>query len=403
MLLTVPTTFSSELLTGLRLLNDQHAAEQRQVYEIYGSFQSGLFNSARPSKYLPAPTREQFARHVAEARDLGIRFNCLLNAPCYANHEYTSHGRKLLHEDLAFLVDAGVASVTVAVPYLVHIIAECFPGLEVVASTIGYIGAMRGIEQYVDAGVDRIVLDVEVNRDFTFLEKAAVQSQVPLEVIANPVCLYQCHYKFNHYCVAGHGSHQELEGSNVGAPYNQFYLNWCFLRKLKNLGEFFKSPWIRPEDTGLWEKVGIRFFKIAGRGMDNAHILDLSRAYLSANFNGNLLNLLGWPHWNAFSENSDGSRLPPLEIFLDNHKLDGFAEYFAGKRSDCRLGCKGCEFCSTWVKRALRVSDPDVLSAYVANMQESLRTMAITLPAPEDDSIALTRWQHHAAMQRIAE
>jgi len=104
------------------------------------------------------------------------------------------------------LVESGVTSVTVAVPYLVDIISSTFPQLEVVVSTIGYVGGLAGIDQYAEAGAKRIVLDMEVNRDFSFLRTAGLESPVPLEVIVNPVCLSQCHCKYNHNCVAALGS-----------------------------------------------------------------------------------------------------------------------------------------------------------------------------------------------------
>ena len=186
---TIPTTFTSDFIDQLSDLNQEFSGSGGRIAEIYGSFQEGAFNSARPSKYLPAVNREQFQRHVAHAKDQGITFNYLFNAPSYANLEYTHEGRTELAELLGFLVDAGVASVTVAIPYMVEVIHSTFPQLEVVTSTIGYVGAMAGINQYHEAGASRVVLDVEVNRDFQFLRKACAESPVPLEIIVNPVCI----------------------------------------------------------------------------------------------------------------------------------------------------------------------------------------------------------------------
>lgn len=103
---TVPTPFTPEFLDQLAALNSEFAASGGRVLELYGSFQQGSFNSARPAKYLPAVSREQFQRHVARARDQGIAFNYLLNAPSYSNHEYTHQGRAELAELLALLVDS---------------------------------------------------------------------------------------------------------------------------------------------------------------------------------------------------------------------------------------------------------------------------------------------------------
>lgn len=397
---TVPTPFTPEFITQLAELNSEFADSGGRVLELYGSFQEGAFNSARPAKYLPAVRREQFQRHVAEARDQGIAFNYLLNAPNYSNHEYTHQGRKELAQLLTLLVESGVTSVTVAVPYLVDIISSTFPQLEVVVSTIGYVGGLAGIDQYAEAGAKRIVLDMEVNRDFSFLRTAGLESPVPLEVIVNPVCLSQCHFKYNHNCVAALGSQSLLRGG-VGLPYNQYYLNWCYLRKLSRESEFLKSPWIRPEDQHLWEEVGINFFKIAGRGLPGAEILRLCRAYLAQSFSGNLLDLLGWPHWLAFRDNGDGTRLPPLEVFLDNAALDGFLDFFAQQTPACRLGCQRCGHCQDWSRKALRFNDPNLREQYIVNMQRNIRHLVEDVPTAEQTEAAFCQWQQQAARQVI--
>lgn len=397
---TIPTTFSPDFIDQLSALNQEFSDSGGRITEIYGSFQEGAFNSARPSKYLPAVNREQFQRHVALALDKGITFNYLFNAPSYANLEYTHEGRTELAELLRFLVDARVASVTVAIPYLVEIIRSTFPQLEVVTSTIGYVGAMAGINQFHEAGSARVVLDVEVNRDFQFLRMASAESPVPLEIIVNPVCISQCHFKYNHYCVASMGSQSFLRGG-AGIPYNQYYLNWCFLQKLQKEGEFVKSPWVRPEDLHLWEEAGISYFKIAGRGLPGSEILRLCRSYLAREFSGNLLDLLGWPHWLAFRDNGDGTRLPALDVILDNKGLDGFLEFFANKTPHCRLGCRKCGHCLAWSRKALRFNNETLKDQYVANMTRNLRHLVTDIPSAQETREAVTNWQEQAAEQVI--
>ena len=397
---TVPTPFTPEFIEQLAELNSEFAGSGGRVLELYGSFQEGAFNSARPAKYLPAVSREQFQRHVAQARDQGIAFNYLLNAPSYSNHEYTHAGRTELAELLALLVDSGVTSVTVAVPYLVEIIHATAPRLEVVVSTIGYVGALAGIHQYCEAGGARIVLDVEVNRDFQFLRVACGESPVPLEIIVNPVCLSQCHFKYNHNCVAALGSQSLLRGG-VGVPYNQYYLNWCYLRKLRSESEFLKSPWVRPEDLHLYEATGISHFKIAGRGLPGPEILRLCRSYLARSFSGNLLDLLGWPHWLAFRDNGDGTRLPPLEVILDNRALDGFLDFFARTTPACRLGCQRCGHCQAWSEKALRFSDETLRQQYINNMDRNLRHLVEAIPTALQTEASFAQWQQQAARQVI--
>jgi collagenase-like PrtC family protease len=396
-LITLPTSFTDTFLRDLAALNDEFRESGNKVYELYGSFQHGSFHSARPAKYLPLIGRSAFKQHVRQALDHGVRFNYLLNATSYANYEYTHEGRKELEEFLQFLSDCGVASVTVTAPYLVDIINRRFPDLEVVVSTIGYVGAKRGISQYEDIGASRIVLDVEVNRDFRFLRHVIPHTNVDLEIVVNPVCLYQCHFKFNHYCTATFGSHPHKDG--CGHPYNQYYLNWCYLEKLKNLGEFMRSPWVRPEDVHLYQELGLRYFKIAGRGLDSEELLRRAKFYLQGEFSGNLLALLGWPHWLQFRKTAEGSVLEPLEISLQNDELSGFLDFFQQKEPPCRLGCEGCGHCDKWAARHIKSNDPELLKGYIENMQANIKGLVEHIPTALETVQQQDRWNTAAADQ----
>lgn len=400
--LSVPTPFTSSFLTRLSQLNREFAAAGSGVGEIYGSFQSGMFHSARPAKYLPAVSRSQLSHHVAEAKQLGIRFNYLLNAPSYANLEYTHQGRRQLHDLLSFLMDCGVASVTVAIPYLIEIIRTHFPSLEIVVSTIGYTNSIAGLQQYIEAGAGRIVLDVEVNRDFAFLERAAETTSVPLELVANPVCISQCHFKYNHYCVASTGAQSYLFGG-AGQPYNQYYLNWCFRKKLADHSEFLKSPWLRPADLALWTDIGIRYFKVAGRGQNQGALIRLCRSYLAQQFSGNLLDLLGWPHWLSFRDNPDGTRLEELDIQLDNDQLDGFLDFFPRHRPRCRLGCDRCGHCKAWADKVVKASDATLLKQYLDNMEKNSLRLVTQSPSQTESEREHAQWQLMASRQMVQE
>lgn len=242
---------------------------------------------------------------------------------------------------------------------------------------------------------------MEANRDFRFLRQARHRSSLPLELIANPVCIYQCHFKYNHNTVASCGS-QNSRANGAASPYNPYYLNWCFLRKLKGEDEFLKSPWLRPEDITLWEECGISHFKIAGRGQSTGEIIRLCRAYLSRGFSGNLLDLLGWPHWLAFRTSPDGDRLEELDIVLDNSRLDGFLEFFARAEPDCRLGCHRCGHCRKWSRQALDWGTPGLREAYIANMEANIRQLVREIPSPEATSRLGEKWRRQADKQVVA-
>ncbi|MFH1019729.1 MAG: hypothetical protein V1782_03815, partial [Pseudomonadota bacterium] len=133
--------------------------------------------------------------------------------------------------------------------------------------------------------------------------------------------------------------------------------------------------------------------------MPEAQIIALTRAYLSGQFEGDLLDLLGWPHWLNFRKNEDGSLLPPLEIHLPNGALSGFLDFFYERLPECRLGCKGCEHCSVWGKRVLTINSPELLNRYLDNMRRNLRELANHLPTPEEDAALQKQWQEQADKQ----
>jgi collagenase-like PrtC family protease len=393
--ITLPTSFTTDFMDRLAALNDRY--ENGRVFEVYGSFQHGSFHSARPAKYLPRINQAEFKAHVQAGLRHDIQFNYLLNAPSYSNYEYSHAGQLELEELLQFLCDCGVASVTVTAPFLVELIASRFPQLEIVVSTIGYVHAKRGIDQFSNAGASRIVLDVEANRDFRFLRHVTPRVQPTLEIVVNPVCLYQCHFKFNHYCTAAFGGRPHEKG--CGHPYNQYYLNWCYLEKLRNLGEFMRSPWVRPEDLSLYEAFGLHHFKIAGRGLGTEELLRRAKFYLDGRFSGNLLELLGWPHWLQFSKTADGTRLPPLDILLENDELQGFMDYFHKQEPLCYLGCEGCGHCDRWAARHVRPNDPTLLKAYIDTMQDSIKGLVQIRPTAEESDRQQERWNNAAAGQ----
>lgn len=396
-LITLPTSFAPDFMERLAALNKQYP--HGKVFEVYGSFQNGFFHSARPAKYLPRISKDEFKAHVKLGLKHHIRFNYLLNAPSYGNFEYTHAGQTELEQLLHFLCDSGVASVTVTTPYLVELIATRFPQLEVVVSTIGYVNAKRGIDQFSNAGAKRIVLDVEANRDFRFLRHVTPKSKADLEIVVNPVCLYQCHFKYNHYCTASLGSRSHKDG--CGHPYSQYYLNWCYLEKLKNLGEFMRSPWVRPEDIPIYEAIGLHHFKIAGRGLSSDELLSRAQFYLAGHFSGNLLELLGWPHWLQFRKTADGKKLPDLDIMLDNDKLSGFMEYFHKQEPACYLGCEGCGHCDKWAAKHVKTSDATLLKNYIETMQTSINTLVNTIPTADETKQQQEQWNRAATGQGL--
>lgn len=389
MFITVPTTFEDSFLRGLASLNKRYP--DNQVYEVYGSLPLSILGSARPAKYLPMVDIDGLKRHVALAHELGIKFNYLVNAPSLHNQEYTYEGQEEIKAYLDEVVSCGVDSFTVTIPYLMEIIERRYPRLEVVASTICYIDSVQKAIKYRQMGADRLVVDVEVNRHLHLLERMGKASDIPLEVIVNPYCILSCPYKYYHYTCASHGSQSTVDNEGKGSMYNEYNLLRCTLDKLTDHAEFIKSPWIRPEDLRYLREAGVEYIKVAGRGSPGTDQLKVIEAYMAEWFEGNLVPLVGWPHWQSFRTLPDGARMEKLEFYVDNRSLDGMMEFFKRKDILCLEGCGDCNYCHRLADRMVKC-DSELEARYIENMKGRLDTITRYEMGPETAATAHEKW-----------
>jgi collagenase-like PrtC family protease len=344
------------------------------VYEVYGSLRSSAVGSARPAACLPETTLEHAKEHVALAHQLGIKFNYVINVPCMGNMEFGAEGRRAIREYLEFVNSLDVDMVTVAIPYLIEVIKREMPHIKVKTSEIADINSAQRAQYYVnDLGVDALTLEIEINRDFQVLRsiRRAVPSEVELEVVVNPACLFQCPYHNYHTVIVGHSGQDSH-------PLHGYYMDYCMMRCIPtHLGrpaELMKSRWIRPEDIADYEKIGISRFKISNRVGPKHSGLACLEAYATRKVE-NLAKLLTPLSLNI--EEPPGEQLPgfPKEaweqmtkiwgmrapkVFIDNTKLDGFLEHF--KKDLCHGQCDsgGCTYCAEWAEKVVQVNANDV-------------------------------------------
>lgn len=393
--LTIPTTFEPTFVNALAELNASAPNGAPRVGEVYGSLQSSVVGSARPSKYLPRPTVEQLSAHVQALHGHGIRFSYTLNAPCMGNREYTPNGRRAIVDLVDRAVDAGTDSVVVAIPYLMELVRERHPQVDLVASSLCYIRSVREARGFADLGCRRLVVDPDINRNFALLERiAAAVPECELEVIANHFCLQACHYEPAHYSNTGHGSQSAAPGET--AIYSGYHLLKCHLHKLEDPVEFLRAPWIPPTAVWRYARVPVRWVKLAGRGADGGHILATARAYMTGEVGDNLLPLLGWEHWQLYARNDDGSTLPPLAFRLDPARVGGtFFDFFARESPEC-TACDGCRYCDSVAARALTY-DAALRDRYVSNMRRELQRMLTHEPTEDEHAAAVAAWERRAA------
>jgi collagenase-like PrtC family protease len=317
--------------------------------------------------------------YIKACHDRGLEFSYLLNAPCLGNLQYSKKGYGQLIELLEWIDRSGADAVTVGIPYLIDLVRRRFPRLKIKVSTIARVNTVRKALQYEDMGVEEIIVDEHINREFKTLEAIRKAVKCNLELIVNNICLWQCPYNYEH---VNHDGHASREGEEEQYCYLQYPGYLCLYRKLMDPVELLKSPWIRPEDIRHYEAVGYEHFKITERFKRTPLLLENVRVYENRRYDGNLLDLFTLPRKGAFTpihleyfiqpkhvnimKVSELEKVFDLEVRelvqLDNKKLEGFIEHF--KNEDCnKASCSQCNYCETVFERVAVVKKKEVEQA----------------------------------------
>jgi collagenase-like PrtC family protease len=169
-------------------------------------------------------------------------------------------------------------------------------------------------------------------------------------------------------------------GSQDGHPCGGFAADYCKLScqrmKLINPAEIIKSRWIRPEDVGRYDDMGIDYLKIIERFRSTESLTNIFEAYENRNYSDNLAKLLSLPHEGAsLPPNLDMIERPDLietdkmmeqlevlrepfteKLYIDNTKLEGFLDYF--EKVDClHMDCDQCGYCEGVASQAISIDE----------------------------------------------
>jgi collagenase-like PrtC family protease len=355
------------------------AVKGTSVDALFGKLPFDIVGGARPGFVLPQIKRADVEAYIKACHDRGLEFSYLLNAPCLGNLQYSKKGYGQLIELLEWIDRSGADAVTVGIPYLIDLVRKRFPRLKIKVSTIARVNTVRKALQYEDMGVEEIIVDEHINREFKTLEAIRKAVKCNLELIVNNICLWQCPYNYEH---VNHDGHASREGEEEQYCYLQYPGYLCLYRKLMDPVELLKSPWIRPEDIRHYEAVGYEHFKITERFKRTPLLLENVRVYENRRYDGNLLDLFTLPRKGAFTpihleyfiqpkhvnimKVSELEKVFDLEVRelvqLDNKKLEGFIEHF--KNEDCnKASCSQCNYCETVFERVAVVKKKEVEQA----------------------------------------
>ena len=328
------------------------------IYEVYGSLSSSIIGTMLTRASLPEVTPEEIKDFVKKAHSMNIRFSYTLNATAMGNLEYTDEGQKKISEFLKWLDGINIDSVIVANPFLAMLAKKHFPSFEISVSSAASVDSLRKAQYWQELGASSIKLPLAINRNFPLLKSLAENTKTDMTAMVNQLCLFQCPLERYHTITTNTDSRIIQRGEDAPA-----FLDWCRLKcnqtRWSNPSELIKSPIIRPEDVPLYQRYGIKYFKIIGRNKNmRAKIINIIEAYTKTKWEGNLLDIVGVnanpPPYELrqFYPESEFKRYfsEPL-YYIDNAQLDGFIDYFIENGDKCSYMCGTCQYCDEVARR----------------------------------------------------
>lgn len=334
----MPADFKKETIDRYDELNRQY--EMSKIIETYGNISiRNSMESGRVSRQLPEVDLYELKEYIQYSKEKNIDFNYTLNGTHMNNFEFSREGVLKIRQFLESLYQVGVRSLTLALPSLIELVKSLKYDFKIKASTLCQIINANKALAYKNMGVERIVVDESINRDFGRLKQIRNRFGDGVEMIVNPICLKDCTYRMFHYNQISSDS----KGKDSDISVN-FYEHRCVLQRNRNVSNLLRMCWVRPEDIKYYASTGINYFKLQGRQLvhTGGDALRTIQAYFKEDFDGDLLDII-----NMFRP------INSFNIRLDNKKLEGFIKPFYENENFCRRDCEACNYCDKYAKNII--------------------------------------------------
>lgn len=332
----IPADFKTETIDKYEKLNKVY--QDARVKETYGQITiNNPIGSGRAYDLIPRVDMADLEHYVKYSNQKGIGFNYTLNTTCLGNREFTKEGLAGILKFLDDLYDAGVRSLTITLPSLIELIRRKRYDFEIKASTVCQIINANKAVSYKRMGVDMVVLDESINRDFDMLKRIRDAFGEKVELITNVICHKNCIYEMFHHNQTSH------DRGHKSKPSVTYYSHRCMMKRCESASNIMRLAWIRPEDIKYYVDIGINYFKLQGRqAVLKGDPVRATEAYMKESFTGNLVELL-----DVFSLTNS------FRVEVDNKKLEGFIAPFVKKPGFCKNDCGTCGYCDTFFKKNL--------------------------------------------------
>jgi len=141
---------------------------------------------------------------------------------------------------LGKLYNIGIRSLTISLPSLMEIVKYTKYDFKIKASVICQITNPNKARIYKKLGVDRVVVDECINRNFHTLKQVIAVLGDNVEIIVNSICHKDCGYRMFHY---NQISTDSIKLSSEASA--NYYTHRCLLRRYESIGNVLKLSWVR--------------------------------------------------------------------------------------------------------------------------------------------------------------
>ena len=303
-------------------------------------------STVRAKNLMANKTNNNIRAHIKKIHAMGLRFNYVLDSHCINAMERFPGGIDKIIKHIKWIESIGADGITVSIFYFIRMIKKHAPSLKIGYALPAIFWTGNNIGYFDSQGADWIILPIQMNRWFEGLKKHEQKYQAELWLIANSGCFYNCPFLLDHENFLSHVSN--YSGKVKDTQY--FNLN-CNKMMVESWDAIVKSPWIRPEDIYLYEKLGYHNFIIEANSANTTSTVDIISAYHRRKFKGNLLSLLSCKGQMP-CEGSKGL-LHKKAPNLDNIALDGFLANFPNVNC-VSTPCRECGYCENFTSKRLK-------------------------------------------------
>jgi len=294
-----------------------------------------------------------------------------LDSPSMEGHEFESRTHEEMLALFAWLCDVGADVVELGIAYVIEIVRQQFPELEVRSAESFRVHRVRQGELLQDLGVRSSIVSQAANRNFPLLSAMSRELDTSVMLNASGVALREDPHdaNLNRACALGSLSSPRVPADVYALVAELYYYAYRVKLALDSPVSLLKSGFIRPEDLCKYETLGIERFRVDTAGLDTDETVLAVQAYSNRHFDRDLTGIVPFlrcPIGEEAALIASGSALQGLVEGLldpdllenlatvDNRALTGFLDRFVERA--CPFYCGDCEWCDEWTEKAVRVN-----------------------------------------------